>query len=115
MSAVKRAWAISLVLSALTCAAVAAPGAGAAPDGFRSCGSDFHRGAGWSNAIASGIGCNGARSQARRWWHGNGEQYGYSCLVRSRGDDRGRVLCHRQRDGRLQRVRFSFTTFGGRG
>ena len=111
----KVVWTLAFLALSVALLLLATATAGAAPKGFKRCGSDYHRSAGWSDAVAKGIGCEGARSQARRWWHGNGEQYGYSCIIRSHGDDRGRVLCHRTRKDRLQQVRFSFTSYRGNG
>jgi hypothetical protein len=99
--------ACALAVPALASAHGQPQGRGHAGAYWHQCGADHHTGAGWYRAIAHDTSCHQARRLARRWWHQN-PTWGFDCTVMHRGPERGRVLCHRVRGQRVERVRFSY-------
>jgi hypothetical protein len=106
LPAVGAVLAVTLVALLAAGAASARPTAPAA--GWRTCGADNHRDAGWYDVIERGSSCHQARRLARRWWHAN-PTWGFACVIVDRRHGSGRVLCRRDRDGTLERVRFSYS------
>lgn len=100
--------AIALTVVALLAAGGATARTAASADGWRSCGADHHREAGWYGVIERGTNCHQARRLARRWWHAN-PTWGFACVVVDRRRGTGRVLCRRDHGNALERVRFSYS------
>jgi|GEM_PF-4379014 len=103
-----RALAASAAVIALAVLALLPAGAAPAPaESWRPCGADNHREAGWFGVLERGTTCHQARRLARRWWHAN-PTWGFTCTLLDHHQT-GRVLCHRNRAGTLEQIRFSYT------
>lgn len=86
---------------------LALPVASAESAGYwRQCGDQPHPGAGWYNVKAHGIGCGGARAVAKHWRGPETSPYEFNCFYFNAGYELGNVVCRRDRNGRIQKVRF---------
>jgi hypothetical protein len=79
--------------------------------GWRSCGDQPGRGAGYYNVFARNIGCKAAKGVAYEWtWEGGfetGEARGFTCDDKRTGYEDSRVSCSRVlAGGRTQQVKF---------
>lgn len=76
---------------------------------WRYCGDQHRRGAKWYDVKAHNIRCSQARGLAHSYfWKGESSPGGFSCQSFRTGYETARVACYRLRDGRKQKVRFSY-------
>jgi hypothetical protein len=76
---------------------------------WKQCGDQHVRGAMWYDVKAHDVPCREARGIAHAYvWQGDESPGGFSCEGFSTGYETSRVACYRLRNGRSQKVRFSF-------
>ncbi|MET0926793.1 MAG: hypothetical protein ABWY90_05405 [Solirubrobacterales bacterium] len=100
----------------LVCGCVAIPLAGASPASAghftNKCGDGLTNGAGWWNLKTIRTACRVARTLADHYvFKAGGNDDGFknwNCREKQIGDEVWRVNCHRNKDGKFQRVRFLY-------
>lgn len=76
---------------------------------YKHCGDQNGPGAGWYDARAHNVGCETARYVARRHTRDGDERFdGWRCEDEQTGYEQFKAVCHRNRDGRYQEVKFRF-------